>query len=254
MCLRLLKSRLPWKVFELYSCDFLFKISHISALDSISEHYFENEAMITWWNDWKARDQRAKIEKTYNHGRFSREKRTLGLSLLINRSMLSLFYSHYNNYPCLWALHFFFPHFVALSLSHFLSPDRHVYLESYTRNSISTTIFKYLKISNNELLINKVLEHLLLPSSLSFLQNIRIYVLLLVFEYSVRWPWFCLFLIYVLFPNNLVTNIVFPIKRGIYLESGIRPPFLLYKLGKFFLQVSWTVLNNVLSLWLICGC
>ena len=60
------------------------KLSHISALDSISEHYFENEAMIAWWNDWKARDQRAKIEKTYNRGRFSREKRTLGLSLLIN--------------------------------------------------------------------------------------------------------------------------------------------------------------------------
>lgn len=66
--------------------DSLFKISHIPALDSISEHYLENEAMIAWWNDWKARDQRAKIEKTYNHGRFSREKRTLGLStLLINR-------------------------------------------------------------------------------------------------------------------------------------------------------------------------
>ena len=48
------------------------------ALDNISEHYFENEAMIAWWNDWKARDQRAKIEKTFNHGRFSREKRTLG--------------------------------------------------------------------------------------------------------------------------------------------------------------------------------
>lgn len=57
----------------------------MNALDSISDHYFENEAMIAWWNDWKARDQRAKIEKTFNHGRFSREKRTLGLSLLINR-------------------------------------------------------------------------------------------------------------------------------------------------------------------------
>ena len=27
-------------------------------------------------------------------------------------------------------------------------------------------------------------------------------------------------------------------KQGIYLENGIRPPFLFYKLGKFFLQVS----------------
>ena len=49
-----------------------------------------------------------------------------------------------------------------------------------------------------------------------------------------------IFLFYILFPNNLVTNIVFPGKQGIYLENhGIRPPF--YKLGKFFLRVSWTV-------------
>ena len=53
---------------------------NVSALNSISDHYFENEAMIAWWNDWKARDQRARIEKTFNHGRFSREKRTLGIS------------------------------------------------------------------------------------------------------------------------------------------------------------------------------
>ena len=38
------------KVFESFPCDSLFKISRISALDSISEHYFENEAMIAWWN------------------------------------------------------------------------------------------------------------------------------------------------------------------------------------------------------------
>jgi len=31
--------------------------------------------MIAWWNDWKARDQRAKIERTFNHGRFSKEKK-----------------------------------------------------------------------------------------------------------------------------------------------------------------------------------
>ena len=47
-------------------------------------------------------------------------------------------------------------------------------------------------------------------------------------------------LIFVLysFPNNLVTNIVFPDKQGMYLENGIRPPFLFYKLGRLFLQVS----------------
>ena len=53
---------------------------NVSALNSISDHYFENEAMIAWWNDRKARDQRARIEKTFNHGRFSREKSTLGIS------------------------------------------------------------------------------------------------------------------------------------------------------------------------------
>ena len=41
----------------------------------------------------------------------------------------------------------------------------------------------------------------------------------------------CLFLFYIPFPNNLVTNIVFPGKQGIYLKNGIRPPFLFYKLG-----------------------
>ena len=39
----------------------------------------------------------------------------------------------------------------------------------------------------------------------------------------------------ILFPNNLVKNIVVPGKQGIYLENGIRS-------------------NNVLFLWLICGC
>ena len=38
------------------------------VLESVSEHYYENKAMIAWWNDWRARDQRAHIEKTFNHG------------------------------------------------------------------------------------------------------------------------------------------------------------------------------------------
>ena len=41
----------------------------MKTLDSISEHYYENEGIIAWWNDWKSRDQRARIEKTYTHGR-----------------------------------------------------------------------------------------------------------------------------------------------------------------------------------------
>ena len=54
---------------------------------------------MAWWSDKKARDQRAKIEKTFKHGRFSREKHTLGL-LLLMLMMLSLFYFHYGNCPC----------------------------------------------------------------------------------------------------------------------------------------------------------
>ena len=49
-------------------------MTYNSALGSISDHYFENEAMIAWWNDWKARDQGDKIEKTFNRGRFSRRE------------------------------------------------------------------------------------------------------------------------------------------------------------------------------------
>ncbi|KAK2572971.1 hypothetical protein P5673_001992 [Acropora cervicornis] len=51
----------------------------MNALNSVNEHYYEDDIIIGWWNDWGARDQRAHIEKTFKHGRFSREKRTLGI-------------------------------------------------------------------------------------------------------------------------------------------------------------------------------
>lgn len=50
------------------------------AFNSATEHYQENEETIGWWNDWRARDQRARIEKTFKHGRYSRESRTLGFA------------------------------------------------------------------------------------------------------------------------------------------------------------------------------
>jgi hypothetical protein len=49
-----------------------------AVLDNISESYYENNEVYAFWNDWEARDQRARVEGTYNNGRFSREKRTLG--------------------------------------------------------------------------------------------------------------------------------------------------------------------------------
>jgi len=51
----------------------------LMALESISTSYFENEGVLCWWNDWESRDQRARIEKVFDNGRFSRQHRTLGI-------------------------------------------------------------------------------------------------------------------------------------------------------------------------------
>ena len=40
------------------------------VLDSVTDYYYEDAAMLCYWNDWKARDQQARIQKTYNNGRF----------------------------------------------------------------------------------------------------------------------------------------------------------------------------------------
>ena len=48
------------------------------TLDNISEYKFENEWYFAIWNDHAGRDGRASIERTYNNGRWSIEKRTLG--------------------------------------------------------------------------------------------------------------------------------------------------------------------------------
>lgn len=56
----------------------------MKALNTIMESYrdtlfYENEGMMAWWNDWKSRDEKARMEKTYNNGRFSHEHKTLGI-------------------------------------------------------------------------------------------------------------------------------------------------------------------------------
>jgi hypothetical protein len=53
-----------------------------AALDSISTSYYENDGVMAWWNEWEARDQRAHIEKVFNHGRFSRQHRYLNIAVL----------------------------------------------------------------------------------------------------------------------------------------------------------------------------
>merc|ERR1712001_495031 len=52
----------------------------VGELGGLFESYYENDGLICHWNDWKARDQRARIEKTYYNCRFSRAKRTFGIT------------------------------------------------------------------------------------------------------------------------------------------------------------------------------
>ena len=48
-------------------------------LNNFTDYYKEDEDVCMFWNSWQDRDQRARIEKTLKYGRFSREKRTLGI-------------------------------------------------------------------------------------------------------------------------------------------------------------------------------
>ena len=45
-------------------------------LDYFSETFYENDALFCYYNDENGRDAQAHIEKTFNNGRFSREKKT----------------------------------------------------------------------------------------------------------------------------------------------------------------------------------
>jgi hypothetical protein len=51
------------------------------ALDTISETYYENEAMFCYWNEANARDMQAHIQKTFKYGRFSRDKRLFSIRM-----------------------------------------------------------------------------------------------------------------------------------------------------------------------------
>merc|ERR1712012_1442689 len=52
----------------------------MGVLDSVMfDSYYEDAAKVCYWNDWEARDGRARIEKTYKRGRMTRIKRTLGI-------------------------------------------------------------------------------------------------------------------------------------------------------------------------------
>merc|ERR1711878_238190 len=51
----------------------------MGVLDSVMTSFHEDAAKVCYWNDWRARDGRAKIEKTFNNGRMSKQKKTLGI-------------------------------------------------------------------------------------------------------------------------------------------------------------------------------
>merc|ERR1712044_31483 len=51
----------------------------MGVLDSVMTSFHEDAAKVCYWNDWRARDGRARIEKTFNHGRMSKQKKTLGI-------------------------------------------------------------------------------------------------------------------------------------------------------------------------------
>ena len=51
----------------------------LNVLDGASD-YYENAAIICWLNDWEARDQRARIERTFDSCRFGRRKSIWGIT------------------------------------------------------------------------------------------------------------------------------------------------------------------------------
>merc|ERR1712150_174830 len=51
----------------------------MGVLDNfLFDSFYEDAAKVCYWNDWEARDGRARIEKTFKRGRMTRIKRTLG--------------------------------------------------------------------------------------------------------------------------------------------------------------------------------
>ena len=48
-------------------------------LDGVKGSVVDTEHMFAIWNDWKGRDGRARIERTYGHGRWDIQRRLLGI-------------------------------------------------------------------------------------------------------------------------------------------------------------------------------
>merc|ERR1712124_90226 len=51
----------------------------MGVLDSVMTSYYDDAAKVCYWNDWEARDGRARIERTFDHGRMSKQKKTPGI-------------------------------------------------------------------------------------------------------------------------------------------------------------------------------
>ena len=52
-----------------------------SALDTIDDHVYQDNDVFVVWNDQRARDERARIEKTYKRGRFSYARIVLNIEM-----------------------------------------------------------------------------------------------------------------------------------------------------------------------------
>ena len=86
----------------------------------------------------------------------------------------------------------------------------------------------------NKLLINYVLEYLLsavFPFPFSKHLNTCFAISFCILAFPLQGVYY-LFLFYILFPNNLVTNIFTPAKQGIYLKNSIRPPVSILQIGQ----------------------
>jgi len=46
-----------------------------AGVENLSSNYLDNEAVFCMWNEWESRDQRARIECTFDGGRFSHAKK-----------------------------------------------------------------------------------------------------------------------------------------------------------------------------------
>jgi len=48
--------------------------------NTLTQDHKEDDHVVCFWNDWEKRDERAHAEKTFNNGRMSHNKKTVGIN------------------------------------------------------------------------------------------------------------------------------------------------------------------------------